>query len=336
MRELIPTAIPETYSIKPFFSHVGADESIRRGVAAFRVFMCRVCDTLETEGHRFFSPNRKPVSPTDYPIIQYFKSALIILGYHGVLSDAGDTLTLTNLSSLHTSVNPTGRINTTLFSNRLIQKALLFLSECGLTLDGFDTAGPFDTENNPPIVVSYPADPAVLIGLKVMAMAHIDLGLKTYGNDDVLARCDYRVMMENNADISGVLDDFLHPFCGSARDFGRALHYKMTDKGFDFTLRNGNQAVYARKNKKTVQMANSFIDGKVMFLRAERTARYAEAIPSFPAHFQKMIARGFGCDSRLFGEKCHGGCRGYRFDMDESIAMYQDDLFKWIDFELAV
>ena len=81
-----------------------------------------------------------------------------------------------------------------------------FLADCGLCLDDLD---PKHTKQNlldiKSIRVRYPENPAMLAGLKALAIAETDF--RSLVNQDVLLRCDYRALTQGETDVSAILQD---------------------------------------------------------------------------------------------------------------------------------
>ena len=96
-KNLIPANIPEAYVLKPMFKSVAKGENIRNGVIVFRDFLYLFFDRLTLDGHLYAKPSKKPSSMADYPILHNITNLLVDIGYHGKLSDNGDSLLIDEL-----------------------------------------------------------------------------------------------------------------------------------------------------------------------------------------------------------------------------------------------
>jgi len=74
-----------------------------------------------------------------------------------------------------------------------MMNCIRFLCDCGIYFEGIDldTSKPC-TASERLIEVTYPDNPDVLVGLKIMAVAQRDLRWKT--KEEVFLRCDYRAL----------------------------------------------------------------------------------------------------------------------------------------------
>jgi len=336
MKSLLPVNIPESFTPKPLLRSVASDEEIRRGVIAFRDFMLQLCDLLVAEGHMYCPPSKNPKSPSGYPFLEIVKSLLINIGYRGQLSDGKDSLAIAEISSLASVVDVTGKYKTQKINANKMAEGLRFLSACGLVFKGIDAEARGDGVKNARfLAVSYPNDPYLPIGLKAMSIGHIDYGLKRRGNDDVFSRCDYRVIIEENADAFEALKDFLQPLQEKVREFLLEMHRRHIDMGLTCGVRNGTQFAYFNKKKIIYSIDASVIDSYLLYIRASQTDKYPEAIKSFSKPLQEAIARGYGCDRKLRGEPCQRSCRGFRFTLDDSFLNIGNEINKWLELELS-
>ena len=65
LKNMLPPDIPVHYALKPRFADVASEESIRRGVAAYRDFLRLLYNRLIADGHLYFAPPKKPKSMHD-------------------------------------------------------------------------------------------------------------------------------------------------------------------------------------------------------------------------------------------------------------------------------
>ena len=332
IKTLIPANIPENYALKPMFISIAHEENIRKGVVAFRDFLLLFCDRLISDGHLYVKLKKNPKSHTDYPFLDNIISLLINIGYNSEIAVSGDSLIITDLLSLTDVIGGEGQIRKNKMPFPIIIEGLQFLTLCGFVFDGINFES--DVLNVGLIKISYPDNPIMLTGLKTMSIAHIDLGLKKTGNCDIFSRCDYRVIKTENTEVIDILKDFLYPLSLEVQKIIIDLHNHFLKIGFKCEVKNGNEFIYWYKQKRIYTVISNLNEGYLLLLKAKNTDKYIDVIKKFPLHLQELISRGFGCDSKLRGERCQGGCRGYRIALDDSILVISKEVKIWIDNEV--
>jgi len=198
LKNLMPVEIPADYSIKPMFINIESEENIRNGVLALRDFMSLFYDLLIEDSEKYEKPkskndkpDRNPSLAVDFPFIYHAKSVLLNIGYHSVLN--GSTLTFSGLKTLTPIICCEGMEAMTKISAPRLMGCLRLLNECGMYFEGFDIDAVKSYMKNEILVeVTYPDNPAVLTGLKVMAVAQRELRWKT--KDEIFLRCNYRAL----------------------------------------------------------------------------------------------------------------------------------------------
>ena len=351
-RNLIPANIPETYALKPMFKSIADESSIRNGIVAFRDFLYLFCDLLISDGQLYANPPKKPTSMADYPFLFNITNLLVDIGYHGKLSDCGTSLIIMQLPVCTASIDENGKKVQPKISAKKTLECLRFLSLCGYEFNGIDLdARTFSISPMQQIEVFYPDNPLLLIGLKALSIADMELRKgRRYWNDNNLLRCDYRLLKAEDSDVLDVLTDFLHPLPEKIREFAFTLHRRYIDMGltclntrlgevsfaYIFTGKNksvlSERAVYARR---VWEFSYSLTKGYNLFVRSKKTDRYSDIIKQFDKSLQEKIAQGYGCDRKLRGERCQHGCRGIRVPLDESILKLNEDIVKWLDAETS-
>lgn len=135
IKNLIPSTIPETYKIKPMFLDIADEETIRKGVLAFRELLYSVCDLLINEGSVYEKQSSvskwndsHPSLQKSYPFLDYIKSILFNIGYYGVLNNNNKELVLDDIQLLTTSVGIDGRGMKAKISNSKVIEVLKFLN----------------------------------------------------------------------------------------------------------------------------------------------------------------------------------------------------------------
>ena len=133
------------------------------------------------------------------------------IGYHGIPVDNKQSLICGNAVF-------NGKLSVT---KNL--ECLRFLVDCGICIDGIEiNEKKQNLSDIKTIKITYPDNPIMLIGLKVMAIAEIDHG--TLINQDVFLRCDYRVLKNDETDVLSILEDTIKPLSSDVQDFILQLH----------------------------------------------------------------------------------------------------------------
>ena len=344
IKNIIPPTIPETYSIKAMFDHLSGEENIRNGVLAFRDLLYLVCDRLIEDGSLYDKPAKStqtndshPSLPVSYPFLNNVKSILFNIGYHGELVKNGESIFIDDITMFTSVIGAEGRQMKAKISIPNLIKALKFLTNCGIDFDGLDLDGrTSDIRKATSLKISYPDNPVMLIGLKVMAIAQKELYSK--GNHDIFLRCDYRVLKDEETEIISILKDFVTPLPDDVQDFVLKLHQSCLDAGlicridvFYLCIR----FIYLHKNKEILTFSAAHDSGYRILIKAQKTHLYSEVIDKFPLVLQEKISRGYGCNKKLFGEPCQKGCHGFSFSLEDSIVDISQDIKLWLDKEVS-
>jgi hypothetical protein len=344
IKNLIPANIPEAYALKPRFESVASEDNIRNGVIAFRDFLCLLCDRLIADGH-LYAQSKKTKNPTDYPFLHHVNHLLIDIGYHGSLSESGDSLLITEIP-LFAALKP--RIS----APKQIE-CLRFLALCGFVFTGIDLeAKALDISEAKLLEVSYPKNPVMLMGLKAMSIADMELRTsRRYWNDDNLLRCDYRLLKAEDTEALDILKDYIHPLPKGFHTFALELHQRYIDMGMTCAtnistfnariaysnIKKSRRALSTREvyDRREWEFAFSIRHGNCLVVRAKKTDTYTDVIENFPLPLQQFIAKGYGCDRKLRNERCQGGCQGIRIPLDDSILEMKRDIEIWLDKEAS-
>jgi len=350
LKNLIPVNIPKSYVLKPMFKDVAGDEDIRKGILAFRDCLHLICDILISEGHLYAKPPKKPKSIDDYPFLHYLTNLLVDIGYHGELTESGDALLLMDIPIFSSSIDEKGKITKSKVPVSNQMECLRFLNHCGFVLGGVDmNAKKLEISKEYPLEVSYPSNPLLLTGLRAISIADMELReTRRYWNDNNLLRCDYRLLKAEDTDMRDVLKDILHPLPENLQEFAYKLHLHHVNMGMTcaISIRGDVHFGYAhiKKNRQGLSAQDvysrrvwgfsiSLKHGYCIVVRAKQTAKYADVIENFPLSLREVIAKGYGCDRKLHGEKCQGGCQGIRILLDDSVLDISEDIKTWLDIE---
>ena len=342
MKGLLPADMPDAYSLKPRFEYVASEETIRKGVAAFRDFLYLFYDRVISDGHLYSKPQQTK-NPADYPFLHNINHLLIDIGYHGKLVENSEILMITEIPSFTKSKN---RIPVSKQAD-----CLRFLALCGFRFTGIDLeAKTLVVSEKRPLAASYPDDPVMLTGLKALSIADMELRAdRRYSNDDNLLRCDYSLLNTEEADILDVLRNYLHPLPEEIRSYALGLHKRYTDMGMVCAVnkRDGIRIAYSnlKKSQRVLSLrdvydrrlwefAASIRHGYCIVVRTKKTDKYADVIENFPLYLQEKIRQGYGCDRKLRNERCQGGCQGIRIPLDDSILDIKHDIEILLDSEM--
>lgn len=322
----------EAYEINPVFTNISDEESIRKGVLAFRSFLSRFYDVLYTKGNVYDNSkkvaheyeNRTSLS-VYYPFLHNVRTILINIGYHGIPVENTKSLVCGNK----------------LFNRKLSMtknlECLRFLVDCGICIDGIDINKKrqklFDIKN---IKIQYPDNQTMLTGLKVMAVAEVDH--RTLVNQDVFLRCDYRVLKKNETDVISILQDTIKPLPEDVQDFILQLHQRYLDKGVTCVVEIKGFHIYMKycyKRKVLWGINASLNNGYHINVKSTKTQEYPETIKTFPPILQELIAKGYGCGRKREIGHCDGGCRGLSISLNDSVLDIREDIKTWFDNELS-
>lgn len=350
-RNLIPMNIPNDYTLKSIFNNIASDENIRNGVIAFRNFLLSFFDRLIADGHIYAIPPKKPSSMSDYPFLNNISNLMVDIGYYGKLSINGDSLIINELPSCSASIDANGKKKSPKITFASQIECFRFLALCGFDFNGIDLDGKsLNISEYQPLIVSYPQNSILLIGLKVLSIADMELRLeRRYWNDHNLLRCDYTLITAEPVDITDVLKNFLFTLPDDIKEFALELHQRYIDFGLTCTIsilddvsfsyalidkRNLSLSSRDKYQKRIWAFSYSMRNGYCLFVRAKKTDKYTDVIKEFPLFLQEKIAQGYGCYRKMGRERCLGDCQGIRFALDDSVLGLRNDIITWLDNEM--
>jgi hypothetical protein len=332
LKEIMVPGTNEAYTIKPAYINIYDEESIREGVLAFRSFLVRLYDVLYTKGDVYDTSkkvaheyeNRTTLS-VYYPFLHNVSILLMNIGYHGIPDE--------NAKSLH--------CENTVFNGKLsvtkYLECLQFLTDCGICIDGIDIS---DKKQNlsdiKTIKITYPDNPIMLTGLKVMASVEKDYG--TLVNQDIFLRCDYRALKNKEINVLSIVQDTIKPLSKDVQDFILQLHQRYLDKGLICVVEVKGFHIYMKycyKRKDLWGINASLNNGYHINVKSTKTHEYTDTIKTFSPILQELIAKGYGCGRKREIGHCDGGCRGLPISLDDSVLDLRDDIKTWFDQELS-
>lgn len=353
LKLLIPASIPEVFELKPQFREISNTKDVRKSIVAYRNFLYILCDYLYSDGDSYFKLKKNPKNSMDYPFLYSLTDLLADIGYHSRLSENKDSLVVTKLPLFTPTINKNGKRKSAKNSKTKLMKGLRFLKLCGFTFTGIDLESKkIDLENNIDIRVKYPQSPLLLMGLKIMAIADIELREKRYKSDfrhDNLLRCEYR-LVEQNASISGLLHDFLSPLSKPVQNLALDLHHYYESLGMTCVriistlevhfayayIKNSQKKLTDREiyQKRLLSFSLSIRNGFCLVIKPQKIHDHPEVLNKLSTTLQSKISKGYGCDRKLYQKPCQGGCEGIRLTLDSLNHEFTDDIKVWIDQEV--
>ena len=357
-RDLIPLNISEGFSVNPMLNDIAAESDIRAGIIAFRDFLFGFCDHLILDGHTYAKPPNKPANVSDYPFLANVTNVLAEIGYYSKFSETGDSLLVSELPSCTPVIDEKGKKKSPKINGVGLIESLRFLSLCGLVFTGVDstqidlTVKKIDIQEIESFEASYPDNPNMLTGLKVMSIAEMELRpTRRYWGDNNILRCDYRLLSTEASDVFEFLKDYIHPLPEKVQEFVMNLHQRYVDKGLTciMTILGDIHFAYSKINdsqrkklsdrdiytKRVFGISMSLRFGYCLVVRSKKTDKYPDVIKTFPVSLQKKISRGYGCDRKMWGTPCQHSCQGIRIPLDDSIIDISKDIKTWLDNEVS-
>ena len=341
LKNIIPANIPKSYALKPLFRKISNEENIRSGILAYRDFLYLLCDLLIADSRLYDKPLKNTAShltiSVRFPFLSNINNVLFKIAYHGKLADNNNSLILGDLQLLSSAAMAEGGCGKSTLSAVKVIEVLRFLADCGFYFDGIELDMPKPIlPKLTKLEVTYPDNPAVLTGLKVMAIAQKEL--RTKNNHEIFQWCDYRMLMAEEPDAASRLNDFALSLPVKIRDFIMKLHKHFLKAGLTCSPSYCGITLgfhYFYNKKEICSFYASPVSGYRIFVKAQNTQKYPDTISSFSLLLQEKIARGYGCDSKKFNEPCQNGCHGFSFTLDDSVIKLTDSIKVWIDEELS-
>lgn len=329
LKSIIPAEIPENYVINPILENIAGGENIRNGVLAYREFLYQFFDYIIADADLYDKPKKIADKTTDtvnlsleYPFLRDIAMVLIHIGIHGELNKNGDSLILSG-SQLHSALKG-ARVSKVL-------EYLQHLTNCGIYFSGIDLDGKKPDLSKVEILeISFPDNPIMLTGLKVMATAQLKTdkkGLKpktgsyTAPVDTILLRCDYRALGEKKIKPIFIFEDAIRPFPVEMQEYLLKLHKRYIDSGCKYDTKDlclRINFIYSHKSRGTIGSINiSPVSGCVIKINAENINDYTDIVEKFPSTIIEVIENGNNCAKKDNPDACNPKCRGYEFSIKE-------------------
>lgn len=333
LKTIVLPETDETYTVDSLFETVFSEEKIWEGVFAYRSFLLALFDCLIEKGvaydyhkkvtHEY--ENRTTLS-VYYPFLHHVKTLLMNIGLLGKISEDNQQIICSN------------HIFHPKFSTAKTIEALQFLVTCGVQIKGIELDKKRqDLSALKSITISYPANPAMLVGLKVFAVAEKELG--TLDNQDIFLRCDYRALGHHKTDPIFILRDTIRTLPIDEQHFLLGLHKRYIDKGLKCEVEIKGFWIYIKytyKRKVIWGINASLNNGFHINVKAQNMDKYASVIERFAPFLKDTIKKGYGCGRKRENiGHCDGGCRGMIIPVDRAILKMSKDIEAWLDKELA-
>lgn len=332
LKEIMVPETLEAYAINPIYADSLPEQNIWNGVLAFRTFLVRLYDVLYVKGDVYDNSkkvaheyeNRTSLS-VYYPFLHNISTILMRMGYYGKLADNEQAL-ICEYNIFNGKLSVTKNL-----------ECLRFLSDCGICIDGIDINDKkLKLSSIKTIKITYPDNPIMLTGLKVMASAEIEHG--TLINQDIFLRCDYRVLKKDETDVISIVKDTIRPLYSEVQDFILGLHQRYINKGLTCVVEVKGFHIYIKycyKRKDLWGINASLNNGYHINVKPTKTNEYIDTIKTFSPFLQELIAKGYGCGRKREIGHCDGGCHGFHIPLNDSVLDIQDDIKTWFDQEVS-
>ena len=335
LKNIILSEMSDTHEVKPMFSDVFSNEDIRKGVNAHREFLHKLCDYLSINGDKHDKPKKiaHPFSdrvslPSNYPFLKNIENVLACIAVHGDLNKSNNALMVDSVKF---------RADLAKIPIVKVVECMCCLSDIGFCISGIDFTGSKVDFVSDIFEVSYPENPALLTGIKIMTRAKFEFeGTGMYG---ILLRCDYRLIIRDEVKLSCFLKDMIRTLPTENQKYILELHNKYLDAGFQCEVSIVDELCirffYLYKRKEIWSIIISANNGYELAVRAKHTNMYAVTVEKFHPYLREKISKGYGCDKKRDPNSyCQGGCKGYRISLIDSLNYLSNDLVTWIDNEL--
>jgi len=340
LQNLLPPEIPQTFEIDPLFLADATEADIYKGVPALKTFLHHLYSQLITDGGPFDKPKRESHNTninSSYPFILHLTVILMNISLHGKFDNKKEALLL-NESETLTAINS---VSMQKIPDKRKNECIQFLTACGLHFDGLDISGkkPIKTPPGSPehIIITYPKNPIMLTGLKVMATVQHNKGSKY--NNEILLRCDWRTLTNNPTDSLLILKDLTHTLPANVRGFLLNLHahYMSLHYKCDTYIGCDTRFEYFCRSKELWRYNLTLNNNHFITIKAQHTNKYPEIVSRLPERLQNNIKNGYGCGKKMgTTDSCDSGCRGYRVPLDDSFMEISDVVKAWIDREVEI
>lgn len=333
LKNLLPTKIDEDYCIDPEFLEFRDKKDVQKGVIAFKECLSEIYDYISKNTHYYDRTlNQEKIKSSHinlsdtYPILNNVKSVLFNIGYFGTHDFANARVVIKEKDVLRQLINNQGIVMKMKISNPKLNEVLDILIDCGFLFQNVEK------ENN--IVVNYPRNLFLLLGLKVLSTLERNRSGK--GHHNVFLRCDYRRFSKQDRDIDKSLQSTLTGLTQELQDEVLEIHRYLLDLGltcvFDvFYMQVRYMYLLGKREVLTVSL--SIESGYRLLIKTKKLEKYRDRLNHFPKELQETIDKGYGCNKKLYNQPCQMGCHGYSFLVDSNVSMIKEYIKEWIEME---
>ena len=202
---------------------------------------------------------------------------------------------------------------------------LLFLSNLGFEFSVDITAKSFKLNKTDVLEVRYPDSPSVLIGLKILTEATVQVSAqihkaqKAYAIQPIFMRCDYHALTLPKKfgfdirDCAASLSDERESFCIKIHEMllengcKYETAYKMQDYVFTYT---------SKAAKRVVASIRIGFGGECIKINSKRIDEDASFLADAPANILQVIKDGHNCVKGEDPNACNPRCEYIRFNLD--------------------
>ncbi len=344
LKSILPQAIPEDFPIGNQFIYGVNEKSVRKGISAFRHILISIFDRLSLDrsaqvdhGSKKEENDSHVSFASAYPFLNSLKSILFNIGIFSQVLPDHNYVMIESLGCLMHIVSAEGSRMKSTISPTKLRKALDVLTTTGFMFT--DSAGEKLNGKEPsatPVIVSFPREPDLFIGMKALAFAQ----RRKYSsaNHDIFLRCDFRALSDEPHDPVVKLEEYGSLLPSAVKSFLLNLHRQSANLGLSCTINVFYlhiRFIYSLSGKEIWTYSLSRNTGHRILINAENTECYSGEIHEFPPEIQRVIRRGYGCDKKLYGEPCQKGCHGFSFALHDSVLTYSGYLEAWLELEIT-
>ena len=175
------------------------------------------------------------------------------------------------------------------------------------------------------IEITCPDYPAMLTGLKIMALAQSNGNVKAESDSytgelyEVFLRCDYRALADKKIRPVFRIEEGIRFLPAETQKLLLRLDRELQQKGFRYDanyLCYRTHYLYRHKKRGTLLSVNiSPVNGCIVKINAEHIHLYPEFVAAFPPALLELIEKGYDCAKKEDPSACNPKCSGYEFDL---------------------
>jgi hypothetical protein len=363
MKANIIETTPEKFQIDPAFRINLSEEEIREGLLSFREFLKLYFDVIAADNNLYDitlieEPREIATIAQGYPFLGKLSHLLNHLGIHGELINDTNKYLVMECKKLNSVIKKV--------KVKQLKELLIYLSEMGFLFDGLELKDKkFDFTKQETFRIFYPDNDTMLVGLKLISMAQVNLAGKCYntetgtcsaGVENIFLRCDYHTL--ENAKVKThkmYIRECLNSLTPEMATYITELDILLTENNCKNEGDPGNfkyAFTYTSKKTKKVVCKIAFgITGCSIKLNAEHINEYLNFITKLPTDMLDIMKNGWNCakafDINGCNPKCQAGfkfkidgteylkCRCLNFNFSINNATNREIIKKWFELEMS-